>query len=95
MARIVKIGTLTELMENVEGEHKMMLRLNRSIQDIKEELESDLVNCRVEILDEHTCLIISRERTALFPVLQLLDNKGISVYEAKESSHHWRMSLSK
>jgi ABC-2 type transport system ATP-binding protein len=82
--RIVRIGTLTELMENVEGEHKMMLRLNRSVQDIKEELESDLVNCRVEILDEHTCLIISRERTALFPVLQLLDNKGISVYEAKE-----------
>jgi len=82
--RIVKIGTLTELMENVEGEHKVMLRLNRSIQDIKEELESELVNCRVEIPDEHTCLIISRERTALFPVLQLLDNKGISVYEAKE-----------
>jgi ABC-2 type transport system ATP-binding protein len=82
--RIVRIGTLTELMENVEGEHKMMLRLNRSVQDMKEELESDLVNCRVEILDEHTCLIISRERTALFPVLQLLDNKGISVYEAKE-----------
>ncbi|NLM44609.1 MAG: ABC transporter ATP-binding protein [Clostridiales bacterium] len=81
--KIVKIGTLTESMENVEGEHKIKLQLNSSIKDMKEELENSFVNCRVEIPDENSCLIISKERVALFPILQLLDNKGISVYEAK------------
>ena len=81
--KIVKIGTLTESMENVEGEHKIKLQLNSSIKDMKEELENSFVNCRVEIPDENSCLIISKERVALSPILQLLDNKGISVYEAK------------
>ncbi len=82
--KIVKIGTVTELMENVEREHKIKLQLDSSIKDMKEELENNFVNCKVEIPDENSCLIISKERIALSPILQLLDNKGISVYEAKE-----------
>jgi len=34
--------------------------------------------------EENSCLVISKERIALSPILQLLDSKGISVYEAKE-----------
>jgi len=82
--KIVKIGTVTELMESVEREHKIRLQLDRSIKDIKEELENNIENCRVEIPEENSCLVISKERIALFPILQLLDSKGISVYEAKE-----------
>ncbi len=81
---IVKVGTLTELMKNVEGEHKIKLQLDGSIKDVKEELENHFANCRVEIPDEKSCFIISKERIALSPIFQLLDNKGISVYEAKE-----------
>jgi len=51
---------------------------------MKQEVENNLVNCRIDILDENSCLIISKERIALSPILQLLDSKGISVYEAKE-----------
>ena len=82
--KIVKIGTVTELMESVEREHKIRLQLDRSIKDIKEELENNIENCRVEIPEENSCLVISKERIALSPILQLLDSKGISVYEAKE-----------
>ena len=82
--KIVKVGTVTELMENTEHEHKIKLQLDGSIKDVEKELESNLVNCRVEVADENSCLIISKERIALSPILQLLDNKGISVYEAKE-----------
>jgi ABC-2 type transport system ATP-binding protein len=82
--KIVKVGTVTELMENVEHEHKIKLQLGSSIKYVKEELENNFVNCTVVVLDENSCLIISKERTALSPILQLLDNKGISVYEAKE-----------
>ena len=81
--KIVKIGTVTELMESVEREHKIRLQLDKSIKDIKEELENSIVNCRVEIPEENSCLVISKERIALSPVLQLLDSKGISVYEAR------------
>ncbi len=82
--KIVKIGTVTELMESVEREHKIRLQLDRSIKVIKEEIENNIVNCRVEISGEKSCLVISKERIALSPILQLLDSKGISVYEAKE-----------
>lgn len=82
--KIVKIGTVTELMESVEREHKIRLQLDRSIKDIKEELENNIENCRVETPEENSCLVISKERIALSPILQLLDSKGISVYEAKE-----------
>lgn len=82
--KIVKIGTVTELMESVEREHKIRLQLDRSIKDIKEEIENNIVNCSVEISGEKSCLVISKERIALSPILQLLDSKGISVYEAKE-----------
>ncbi len=82
--QIVKVGTVPELMESVEPEHKIKLQLGSSIKDMRGELEDNLVDCRVEIPDENSCLIISRDRIALSPILQLLDNKGISVYEAKE-----------
>ena len=82
--KIVKVDTVTELMESVEQEHKIRLQLDSSIKEMKQEVENNLVNCRIDILDESSCLIISKERIALSPILQLLDSKGISVYEAKE-----------
>ena len=82
--KIVKNGTVTELMESAEREHKIRLQLDNSIKEMKEELENNLVNCSIHIPDENSCLIISKERIALSPILQLLDSKGISVYEAKE-----------
>ncbi len=82
--KIVKIGTVADLMESVEREHKIKLQLDSSIKDMKEKLENNFANCRVELPDENSCLIISKERIALSPVLQLLNNMGISVYEAKE-----------
>jgi len=81
--KIVKIGTVTELMDSAEPEHKIRLQLDRSIIKIKEELEKNIVNCRVVIPDENSCLIISKGPIALSPILQLLDSKGISVYEAR------------
>ena len=82
--KIVKIGRVTELMEKAEREHKIKLQLDRSIKALKAEIESSFPSYKIELLDENSCLIISKERIALFPILQLLDSKGISVYEAKE-----------
>ena len=54
------------------------------MKDMKGELENSFTDCRVEIPDDNSCLIVSKERIALSPLLQLLDSRGISVYEAKE-----------
>ena len=80
---IVKIDTVTELMRSSEHEHKIKLQFDGSINEIKE-LEESLKNCKVEIINKNSCLIISKERVPLYPVLKLLDRKDILVFEAKE-----------
>lgn len=82
--RIVKVGTVKELLENAQHEHKMKLVLDKSIEDIKDEIESSLENCKLKIQEENSCIIISKERIALYPILRILDSKGVSVYEAIE-----------
>jgi ABC-2 type transport system ATP-binding protein len=82
--KIIKIGTLSELMERAEPEHKIILKLDKSRKELKEEIETRFGSCKAEIPDENSCILISKDRVSLSPVLQLLDQKGISVYEAKE-----------
>lgn len=82
--KIVKVGTVSELMDNAEHEHRIKLQLDGSIKELKEELQNNFQNCKIEILEENSCLIISKERVALSPILQMLESKGISVYEARE-----------
>ncbi len=82
--KIVKVGTVKELVENTQHEHKIKLVLDKSIEDIKDEIESSLENCKLKIQEENSCIIISKERMALYPILRILDSKGVSVYEAIE-----------
>lgn len=81
--KIVKVGTVTELMENAEQEHIIKLTLGGSAKEIKEELQNNFKHCRIEMPKANSCLLISRERLTLFPIIHLLESKGISVYEAK------------
>jgi ABC-2 type transport system ATP-binding protein len=81
--KIVKSGTVEELMENAEKEHIIKLTLNDNANGIKEELQRHFPTIRIEV-EEDTCFISSPERIALSPLLQYLDKKGISVFEAKE-----------
>lgn len=82
--KIVKVDTVTKLMKNSEHEHAVKLALDGNIKEFKKELEDKFKNCKVKILKENSCMLISKERISLAPVFQLLDSKGISVYEAKE-----------
>lgn len=80
--KIVKIGTLEQLMQDVQNEHIIKLKLSSDIKNLRTEIEDNFRNCWVEIPGEDSCLIISREPISLSPVLQFLDAKGVSVYEA-------------
>lgn len=82
--KIVKTGTLDELMENAGQEYIIRLTLNNGAKAIENELQRDFPGLRIEVKDENTCFIISPVKVALSPVLQYLDGRGISVFEAKE-----------
>ena len=82
--RIVKVGTITELMEGLGQEPRIRLKLSDDIDRIKEEIESSFPTYRIETAGKDSCLITSKDSIALSPILQLLDSQGISVYEARE-----------
>ena len=60
------------------------LKVSGSLNAIRGELETRFQNFRLEFSDENSLLITSKEPVALYPVIQWLDSKGISVYEARE-----------
>ena len=82
--KIVKSGTVDELMENAGHEQIIKLTLNDSVNGINTELQRDFPNLRIEANEGNACYIASPERIALSPIVQYLDGKGISVFEAKE-----------
>lgn len=82
--RIVKIGTVRELLENAVSGHKLKLKVAGSLNGVKDELENHFQTLQVQIPDDNSILITSKERVALSPIVQWLDAKGISVYEAGE-----------
>jgi ABC-2 type transport system ATP-binding protein len=82
--KIVKTGTVNQLMENAGQEHIIRLRLDDGASEIKNELQDNFPNYIIEVKDENTCFIKSPVKFALSPILQYLDGRGISVFEAKE-----------
>lgn len=82
--KIVKTGTVNQLMENAGQEHIIRLTLDDGASEIKNELQDNFPNYIIEVKDENTCFIKSPVKFALSPILQYLDGRGISVFEAKE-----------
>ncbi|MGI5851881.1 MAG: ABC transporter ATP-binding protein [Caldicoprobacterales bacterium] len=82
--KIVKTGAVNQLMENAGQEHIIRLRLDDGANGIKNELQDNFPNYQIEVKDENTCFIKSPVKFALSPILQYLDGRGISVFEAKE-----------
>lgn len=82
--KIVANGTVQELMESVSHGHTIRLATDQDMKPYTEEIQERFPGCTVKIDTDRTLTLISKERIALSPVLQYLDGKGISVFEAKE-----------
>jgi ABC-2 type transport system ATP-binding protein len=82
--KIVKTGTVEDLMKNADHKHIIKLTLSKRVGGLKDDLQRQFPDLRIEEQGENTCLIFAPERVALSPILQHLDGKGISVFEAKE-----------
>lgn len=81
---IVAVGTIQELMESVSHGHTIELVTDSNLELYSDELQTLFSGCTVKMGTDHTVSIVSREAIPLLPVLQYLNDKGITVFEAKE-----------
>ena len=82
--KIAVTGTVPELMEGVSQGHTIRLTADRDLEPFAKELQVHFSGCAVETGADHVLTLSSKERLPLSPVLQYLDCKGISVFEANE-----------
>ncbi|HWQ78485.1 MAG TPA: ABC transporter ATP-binding protein [Anaerovoracaceae bacterium] len=81
---IVAEGSVPELMENASCGHTIQLTTDSGIDGFAAEIQAHFGDCKIQTKADHTVTLVSENRIALSPVLQYLDDKGVSVYEAKE-----------
>lgn len=82
--RIIRTGTVEELMENAGNEHIIKLILDKNVRALETELQQEFPLLGIAAQDTDTCIITSPERVNLLAILQYFNRKDITVYEAKE-----------
>lgn len=82
--KVAADGTVPELMANASHGHTIQLAADANIEDFTDDLRVRFGECKVQTKPDHTVTLLSEQRIALSPILQYLDSKGVSVYEAKE-----------
>ncbi|MGI6039760.1 MAG: ABC transporter ATP-binding protein [Clostridiales bacterium] len=81
---IVANGTVSELMKSVSHGYAIRLTADQNLEPFTEDMQQHFEGCTVKVNENHEVTMVSEERISLSPVLQYLDRKGISVFEAKE-----------
>ena len=81
--KIVANGTVPELMQSASHGHVIRLTADQNLEPFAQELQRHFGDCTVKAAGQEATLICE-EWIPLSPVLQYLDGKGISVFEAKE-----------
>lgn len=83
--KIVKISTMDELMKNSVQGYTVKLSFEaakKRLEEVKNHLERKF-NIDIDIEDEDSCLIRSKEAIPLYPILKDLNDEGIAVFEAR------------
>lgn len=81
---IVASGTVPELMDSVSHGHTIRFTADKNLEPLAGELQARFGSCNIKVGSDHAITLVSEERIALSPVLQYLDSRGISIFEAKE-----------
>lgn len=83
--KIVRTGTVADLMTNSGNEHRLELVLDRNIsQQSEAEFKQRFPGLYLQNRGENTCRLVAPHRIALSPVLRYLEEQGLAVYEARE-----------
>lgn len=81
--KIVKVGTIDELMKEVQKEKIVQFTLENGVLDIKGVIQEEFPNYKFEIINDNTFRLYSTENISLMPLMKYFDAKGLNVYEAK------------
>ncbi len=81
--KIVKIGTLEELMKEVQKEKIIQFIVDSSAKSVKEKMQKEFPDYKFEIINSNTIRLISNFTVGLMPFIKYFDDNGLNVYEAK------------
>jgi len=81
--RIVRIDSVSALMQPVQGKHALLLTLDTSPSDIGDSIAASLPNLEVYAAGVNTLRVESSESLSLAPIIGFLDDRGIMVTEAR------------
>jgi len=81
--RIVRLGTVDELMQEVQNENTVQFSLEGSVLNVKEALKSRFSDYAVSIMRDTAVKIQSSSKINLIPFIKFFEDNNIMVYEAK------------
>lgn len=81
--RIVRLGTLDELMQEVQNEYTVQFTLEGGLLNVKEALKSQFSDYSVSVLGDNAVKIQSSSKVNLIPFIKFFEENNIMVYEAK------------
>ena len=82
--RIVAEGSVSKLLGSTGHGHAIRLTADAALEPFVCELQARVPGCTVRAEPGHAATVVSKERIPLYPILQYLDEQGVSVFEAKE-----------
>ncbi len=81
--RIVKIGTVADLMKEAQKENIVEFTLGSDPVDLKKQLIEEFRNVTINLRPGNTLRITSLESIKLMPFMSFFGSRGVDVYEAK------------
>ena len=81
--KIVRTGTLSELMKEVQHENIVQFRLARPLPELENELSGAFPSFQTEFIADGVIRVHSRQAVDIMPLMRFFDQKQLVVYEAK------------
>ena len=81
--RIVRVGTIDELMEQAQQETIVQFTLADGVFRLRQVIEEKFSRFTIKFLSDDTLRIHSPVPISLMPLMQFFDENGLAVYEAK------------
>lgn len=84
--KIIAIGSIPELMESISHGYMIRLSAEESIMKYAADLQARFEGCNIKASQNNSLVLASQNRIPLLPVIQYFDEKGVSIYEARQLS---------
>lgn len=84
--KIIAIGSIPELMESISHGYMIRLSAEESIMKYAVDLQARFEGCNIKARQNNSLVLASQNRMPLLPVIQYFDEKGVSIYEARQLS---------